>query len=142
MINTTAEYALRAVVFLAAKGRMVVGREDISSATQIPLNYLVKVMKSLDEAGIVQSQRGPGGGYRLVCEADELSAYEVVTAVSAFPRIESCPLGIAEHMNLCPLHSRLDAVSALAEEAYRQTLVSELLPGRASGIQCSFPTPK
>lgn len=142
MINTTAEYALRAVVFLAADDREIIGREDISTATQIPLNYLVKVMKALDEAGIIQSQRGPGGGYRLVCDADELSAYDVVVAVSVFPRIESCPLGNEGHTNLCPLHSRLDAVAALAEAAYRQTVISELVPGDESGIRCMFPKPE
>lgn len=37
-----------------------------------------KVMKMLDQAGIIQSQRGPGGGYRLIQGPDELSVYDVV----------------------------------------------------------------
>ena len=148
MINATAEYALRTVVFLASSGPGTIGREEIAAATQVPTNYLVKVMKTLDQAGIIQSQRGPGGGYRLIRDAEELTVYEVVAAVSALPRIEACPLGIAEHINLCPLHARLDAVAALTEAAFRQTRIAEMVPRKENQPQkdnqakCTFPTPK
>lgn len=139
MINTTAEYALRAVVYLASAENDTLGRTLIVEHTQIPSNYLVKVMKMLEVAGIIQSRRGPGGGYRLVCEPNDLSVYDVVIAVSGFQRIESCPLGIREHIHLCPLHARLDAVAALAEQALRQTSISDLIPPAKKGPQCIFP---
>ncbi|MCA9140765.1 MAG: Rrf2 family transcriptional regulator [Planctomycetales bacterium] len=139
MITTTAEYALRATVFLAACDSGTVSREEISSATQVPMDYLVKVMKMLDQAGITQSQRGPGGGYRLAKSAEDLSVYDVVAAVSELPRIETCPLGIAEHINLCPLHARLDSVAALTESAFRETPLSELVPRKGGKSNCSFP---
>ncbi len=140
MINITAEYALRVTVFLASCGGITVSRDELSSSTQVPSDYLVKVMKMLGDAGIIQSRRGPGGGYRLAQAPDELSVYDVVVAVSALPRFESCPLGIEEHVNLCPLHARLDSVAALTEAAFRQTPISDLVPRKGNQADCSFPS--
>lgn len=140
MINATAEYALRAVVFLAGCDDGFVSRERIAQATQVPPDYLVRVLMSLDEAEVLTSQRGRSGGYRLQRNVHELTVYDVIAAVSALPRIEKCPLGIAEHIHLCPLHKRLDEVAALADAAYRATLIAELLPiKRKSKSGCTFP---
>ncbi len=143
MINATAEYALRAVVYLAGYDSEFVSRDRIAQETRIPSDYLVRVLMSLDEAGILSSQRGRSGGYRLNRDVDELTVYDVIAAVSALPRIDKCPLGIAEHIDLCPLHARLDEVAALADAAYRATLISELLPNkRKAKAGCTFPIPK
>ena len=140
VINVTAEYALRAVVYLACSDRVAVSRDRIAQDTKIPTDYLVRVLMSLDSAGVVISQRGRGGGYRLNREVEELTVYDVIAAVSALPRIDKCPLGIAEHINLCPLHARLDEVAALADAAYRATTISELIPHAPKKKQgCSFP---
>jgi Rrf2 family protein len=142
MINATAEYALRAVVFLATGHDKPVSREAISEQTKIPTDYLVRVLMSLDEAGIVSSQRGRGGGYQLCESAGELTVYDVIAAVTALPRTETCPLGIEDHIDLCPLHARLNDVAGLVEDAYRQTLISELIPEEAKKKGCDFPGSK
>ncbi len=140
MINATAEYALRAVVFLAGCDDEFVSRERIAQETRIPPDYLVRVLMSLDEAEILTSQRGRNGGYCVQRDIDKLTVYDVIAAVSALPRIDKCPLGIAEHIHLCPLHKRLDEVAALADAAYRATLIAELLPAkRKSKSGCTFP---
>ncbi len=150
VINTTAEYALRATVYLASNiapdadpsDFPLIGRDEIAEQTRIPIDYLVKVMKSLDMQGIVRSQRGPGGGYRLLNQPEEISALEVIEAVSEVPRIHKCPLEIRDHIKLCPLHARLDAVAAEAEKAFRETSVAELVPSRKIRSGCAFPTKK
>lgn len=142
MISTTAEYALRAVVYLASTGGKTIVREEVARQTQVPSDYLVKVMKALDSAEIIVSIRGPGGGYRLERSADELTVYDVVSAVTELPRIKTCPLGIEEHVNLCPLHARLDEVAALTEAAFRATPISDLLPRKSRKPKCTFPTTK
>lgn len=139
MISATAEYALRAVVFLATGHDKPVSRETIAEHTQVPADYLVRVLMSLDEAGIVSSQRGRGGGYQLCDPSGELTVYDVIAAVSALPRTETCPLGLKDHIDLCPLHARLNEVAELVESAYRQTLISEMIPGKHKKKGCDFP---
>jgi len=138
MISQTAEYALRAVAFLATCNGTPTNRRDIAEVTQVPQDYLTKVMQELDRAGIVSAQRGPGGGYTLAVDPGELSVHAVVTAIAPLPRIRACPLGIEEHTNLCPLHKRLDEAAELVEKAFKATTIAELIP-RRSKTNCQFP---
>jgi Rrf2 family protein len=139
MISQTAEYALRAVVFLASNTDAPTSRRDIAAQTQVPNDYLMKVLQELARAGIVSSHRGPGGGYRLAVSTDDTSVFDVITAISSLPRIEACPLGIEEHIKLCPLHKRLDEAAALVEQAFKKTTISELIPNRSARSACQFP---
>ena len=138
MISSTATYALRAVVFLASQPDRYVNRSEISEATLVPHEYLLKVLNQLDAAEIVESRRGPGGGYRLRKPAEELTSLEVVLAVDSIPRITECPLGIADHEQLCPLHQLLDDAGRLVEEAFAKATISDLLPRKRSRT-CDFP---
>lgn len=95
-------------------------------------------MNQLDAAEIIESRRGPGGGYRLRKPADELTSLEVVLAVNSIPRITECPLGIVDHENLCPLHQLLDDAAHHVEEALAQAKIFDLLPKKSSQ-SCDFP---
>lgn len=140
MISQTAEYALRAVVFLANQQGTPVNRRELAEAIQVPSDYLTKVLQDLDRAGLVSAQRGPGGGYCLEAPPDELSIYDVVTVVSSLPRIESCPLRLKEHPHLCPLHRKLDDAAKQMEEAFRTTMIEELVSSQRSEKDCRFPS--
>ena len=139
MFTQTIEYALRAIVYLAANPARRLNRSEIAEATHVPDEYLNKVLRELAAAGIVGAQRGPKGGYELVKAPGELSVFEVVAAVGSIPRIEQCPLGIAEHVDLCPLHAKLDAAAEQIETAFKNTTVDELVPRPKSKSSCEFP---
>jgi Rrf2 family protein len=139
MISTTAKYALRAVVFLAKHEGGFSNRAEIAKATLVPHDYLLKVLNELDAAKIVESRRGPGGGYRLVPSAESLTTLSVVLAVDKIPRITECPLGFAEHVKLCPLHKLLDDASRKVEETFQKTTIADLIPGRKRPQSCEFP---
>lgn len=113
-------------------------RSTISEATQTPHEYLLKVLHKLDAAGLVESRRGATGGYRLTRSPEELTVLEVVLAVDEIPRIEKCPLGIAAHEQLCPLHQLLDDASRAVEEAFQNTTIAQLLPQKRVD-KCQFP---
>ena len=141
MISATARYALRAVVWLAkqADQSLFVNRSEIATATRIPVDYLLKVLNELDRAGIVESRRGPGGGYRLKTAPQQTTVLQVVLAVDTIPRFSECPLGFTEHNNLCPLHRLLDNVNAKVEETFRAFSIADLIPERKQSQTCDFP---
>ena len=143
MISTTAKYALRAVVYLADNADGFANRSLIADATMVPHDYLLKVLNELDDAGIVDSRRGPGGGYRLTRKPAQITALEVVLAVDEIPRISECPIGLSDHHELCPLHKLLDDASRLVEEAFARSTIADLLPRRRKRTpSCDFPTTK
>jgi Rrf2 family protein len=81
-ISAKADYAVRAAVELAAaNGDKPVKAERIATAQGIPLNFLENILGELRHAGIVRSQRGAEGGFRLARAADRISVADVIRAV-------------------------------------------------------------
>ena len=129
MISQTAEYALRAVVWLAGHPAAAMGTPGIAKITRVPPGYLSKVLQVLRRAGLVVSNAGRGGGFRLARPASKVTVLDVVNAVDPIRRIEQCPLGLKAHTGtLCPLHRRLDRAIGLMEQAFAESTIAELLP--------------
>ena len=124
----SAEYALRAVVWLAAHPNDKVSTPEIAKRTQVPPGYMSKVLQVLARAGLVESSPGRAGGFRLARTPDEISVLDVINAVDMLERIRRCPLGLKSHRHeLCPLHRRLDRVAAMVEQAYAETTIAEIV---------------
>ncbi|MBA2114172.1 RrF2 family transcriptional regulator [Bremerella alba] len=126
MISKTAEYALRAVACLAAEGEPA-SADLLAEKTKVPRRYLHRVLQDLAAAGLLTSRRGPGGGYEIIRNVDEITILDVVNAVSPLERIRECPLGLVSHTELCPLHAELDKAYAATEEAFRNVTIKQLL---------------
>jgi Rrf2 family protein len=135
IVSQTAEYALRAMICISSADKKNPGQiltaPYIAEQTKVPSGYLLKVLQSLCRAGLVHSQRGIGGGFRLACDSTQTTIYDVVQAVDALPRIEECPLGNPQHTELCPLHRRLDGALESVEIAFKQTTIAELTETQA-----------
>ena len=109
MLSQTAEYALRAMVYLAMNSDSPQVTERIAIGTKVPASYLSKVLQSLSRAGLVNSQRGLGGGFTLSQPPQSTTILEIINAVDPIKRIETCPLDLKTHgVVLCALHKRLD----------------------------------
>jgi Rrf2 family protein len=128
MLSQTVEYALRAVVQLAAISPNVSTTAELAKVTQVPPAYLVKVLQALVKADIITSYRGAGGGVSLAHKPDELTILDIVSATDPIQRIRTCPLELVTHgVKLCPLHRRLDAALAQVESAFRNTTLAEVV---------------
>ncbi|MDH7487651.1 MAG: RrF2 family transcriptional regulator [Anaerolineae bacterium] len=81
-LSTKARYALRAMVDLAMQGgSRPTPREEIAVRQGISPLYLAQLFSKLTRAGLVESVKGPGGGYVLAREADTIRAGDVIRAV-------------------------------------------------------------
>ncbi len=81
-LTNKGRYAVTAIADLAIHGsRMPVSLADISIRQDIPISYLGQLFMPLRERGLVKSQRGPNGGYRLAKESSEISIADVINAV-------------------------------------------------------------
>ena len=126
MISKTAEYALRATVWLAQAPDQPSSADRLAAVTKVPRRYLHKVVQDLVHAGLVRSQPGPGGGYALTRAPDKITILDVVNAVAPLERITRCPLGLKSHKMLCPLHRELDDVYAATEKALAHVTLTQL----------------
>lgn len=126
MLPKTAEYALRATVWLARTPDQAESADQLAKAIHVPRRYLHKVLQDLVKAGLVRSQSGPGGGYRLDRAPEEITILDVVNAVGSIERIRTCPLGLDSHTRLCPLHQELDKAYAAVEQAFSHVTVAQV----------------
>jgi Rrf2 family transcriptional regulator, nitric oxide-sensitive transcriptional repressor len=127
VLPKTAEYALRAAVWLARSGDQTESADQLAARTKVPRRYLHKVLQDLVRAELVRSQSGPGGGYALAKAPGKISILDVVNAVAPLERIRHCPLGLPSHTRLCPLHKELDSVYASTEKALAKVTLAQLL---------------
>lgn len=127
MLPKTAEYALRAAVWLGRDPDQTESADHLAEQTKVPRRYLHKVLQDLVRAKLVRSQSGPGGGYALACAAEKITILDVVNAVAPLERIRRCPLGLSSHTRLCPLHAELDGVYAATEAALSRVTIAQLL---------------
>jgi len=81
-ISAKADYAVRAAVTLAAleEGRPIKA-ERLSDEQDIPLNFLENILNQLKAGGIVVSQRGPDGGFRLARDPAQISVADIIRVV-------------------------------------------------------------
>ena len=136
MLPKTAEYALRAAVWLARAPEKAESADQLAKSICVPRRYLHKVLQDLVKAGLVRSQSGPGGGYRLDCDAESVTILDVINAVGQIERIRACPLNLDSHTSLCPLHQELDKAYAAMEDAFARVTVAQIVsqPTRISPL--------
>jgi len=81
-LSNRGRYAVRAVFDLAQnEGSAPVQVKDIASRQHIPLRFLEQIFQTLKRAGLVDSKRGPRGGFSLARRADEMRVGDVLRAV-------------------------------------------------------------
>ena len=134
-VTAKVDYAVRALVELAAADGATVKGDRIAEAQQMPLKFLENILAELRRAGIVGSQRGSEGGYRLVKPADNVSVADVIRAVEGpladvhgTPPEELEPPGRAAPVREVWLATRAALRSVLEEVTIGQIARNELPP--------------
>lgn len=130
MLSKTGLHAVRAVVALAKLPQgAFAGAARIAQEIGAPQNYLAKLLKSLAEEGVVESQKGLGGGFRLARAAREISLLDVVEPIERISRWSGCVLGRAEcgEADPCAIHNRWKAVRDGYLRMLQRTTIAELV---------------
>jgi Rrf2 family protein len=128
MLSQTTEYALRAMACLAFEPDVLTPTPMLARQTQVPSNYLAKVLQSLSQADLITGRRGVGGGYRLTKPASEITMLDVVNAIDPVSRLNTCPLGLPNHgANLCALHRTVDRAAELMIDTFSGVTLADLV---------------
>ncbi len=126
MLSKTGRHAVRALVALAElpEGRYL-GAGAIAKMVGAPPNYLGKLLQRFADTGLVVSQKGMGGGFRLGRSAAEITLFQILDPVEDLSPWAGCVLGRSSCSDdvPCKLHSRWKAV----KEQYIDLLVSTSL---------------
>jgi Rrf2 family protein len=80
-ITQWGEYGVHICLYIARKheeGLVIVGASDISDAQSLALNYTQQILVKLRAGGIVESERGPHGGYRLSRSPEQINLKDIL----------------------------------------------------------------
>jgi Rrf2 family protein len=81
-VSAKSDYALRALIEMAGRTDSTpVSAEELGRLQDIPHGFLQAILADLRRAGVVVSQRGQSGGWRLAGKAEEISVADVIRAV-------------------------------------------------------------
>ncbi|MHC4570475.1 MAG: RrF2 family transcriptional regulator [Planctomycetota bacterium] len=81
-LSRSTGYGLLAVAYIAQnKDKGLIVSQDVSKKYNIPLEYLLKIMQQMVKARILQSKRGPRGGFSMARPVNKITLLDVVEAI-------------------------------------------------------------
>jgi len=106
LITRKADYAVRCVLYLSKEPEQVASVNDIAKNMHIPKTFLAKILQLLMKAGIVESNRGIKGGFKLTKSPGDISLYDVVVAVEGPIATNMCAVDkkVCRLSNSCVVH--------------------------------------
>jgi len=131
LISQTSRYALHILSYLVQSRDRLVRGEEIAEATGIPLNYLSKILNQLRKSGIVQSQKGWHGGFKLRGKALGRPIRDVLAIIDGEQAAErsGCAMGLPECNleNPCSLHDHWERIRGAFTEMLTTTRIRDLV---------------
>ncbi len=103
----------------------------VSQATGVPEPTVGKVLKALAASGLVASQRGARGGYRLMRPLSAIAVADVITAIDGPIAMTACVEGsgsACEASHTCPVRGRWDAVNDAVRDALAAITLADMAP--------------
>ncbi len=105
-LSKTTEYAVRILIYMAAKDNDLYKTGELSQALKIPYKYLTKIMTDLARHDFITSVKGRSGGFTIAKPLTQITLYDIVNAVEGADQLHSCILGFPDCSpeNPCALH--------------------------------------
>jgi len=129
-ISQASEHAIRALTYLAQRreeGYQLI--RDVALQIDVPAPFLAKVLQPLVTEGVLESQRGRGGGVRLALSPAEVTLYRIVDPHEHLGGARQCFLGQAECSDerACPVHEFWKRTSGSFQEQLRTTTLADVV---------------
>jgi len=139
MFSKTCEYGIKAVVFIAKTADLVerVSLKSIAKAVDSPEPFTAKILQQLVRADIIDSQKGPNGGFLLdTIKLDTLVLADVVNAIDGDSIYRGCGLGLknCDESQPCPMHEEFKKIRDDLKIMLQNAKISELAFGLNEGV--------
>jgi Rrf2 family protein len=129
LISKTGLHSIRALTLLAElpAGRCA-GAASVARRIGAPGNYLGKLLQALTREGLVESQKGMGGGFRLARGAAEITLLDVVRTTDPVERLPQCFLGrpSCSEDDPCAVHQRWASLRDAYLDLLAKTTLADL----------------
>lgn len=135
MFSNACEYGLKAMIYLAAHSAKneLLKISEIAESIDSPVAFTSKVLQQLVKADLVDSNKGPNGGYRIgVNKLDKISLLQIVAAIDGDTLITGCGLGLktCNEDKPCPIHHHYSVIRNNLQDMLKNTLLKDFSAGK------------
>ncbi len=138
MFSKACEYAIRALIFIAQKSQAGErsGIRGIARGVDSPEPFLAKILQDLSRKGLVQSVKGPHGGFYMESEHLKTTLADVVSAIDGDKLFTGCGLGLkaCSEKKPCPIHDEFKIIRRKIQSMLETTTVGEFNKQLESGL--------
>ncbi len=134
-LSTKGRYAVTALADISLQGdEALVSLAEVSERQDISLAYLEQLFMKLRKAGVVESVRGPGGGYRLARPAAETPISDIMSAVDEKLNAMGCETDLKQGCGgskaVCLTHNLWEQLSSHVYVFLNQTTLADVVSDR------------
>ena len=132
MLSRTAQYALRALVYLARQSEDNYHQtQAIAEQLNIPSNYLGKILQKMARQHIVESQKGLLGGFRMAKSAEQINLHEIMVSIDSLPPEGSSRPRQSDPVELINLEQRFATINSLYVKFLKETSLAAVMSADA-----------
>ncbi|MFV0228121.1 Rrf2 family transcriptional regulator [Empedobacter falsenii] len=131
MLSKTCEYAVRAVIYIAqqTKDGKRVGIKDVAKGIDSPEYFIAKILQEMVRKNLLQSTKGPNGGFHLDEKDMKNSLAVIVRHFDGDKIFSGCALGLkrCSEKNPCPLHQQFKEIRNTLKHLLETTTINQLV---------------
>lgn len=131
MLSKTCEYAIRALIYIAkqTKERNRVGIKDVAKGIDSPEYFIAKILQEMVRQNLLQSTKGPTGGFHLDQNDMNNSLAVIVRHFDGDKIFSGCALGLKQcsEKNPCPLHNQFKEIRNSLKHLLETTTINQLV---------------
>jgi Rrf2 family protein len=131
LITREIDYALR--ILRRLKNGELIATPEICRNENLPIHFVYRILKKLDNAGIVDIARGKDGGAKLSCDLDSLSMYALVESLGERRYVSACTKPGYEceyrrnHDGKCGVHDNLSEMQGDLDSLFRNRTILQMI---------------
>ncbi len=137
MLSNTCKYGIRAVVYLAVNQEKNdrIGIKKIAKDLNLPAPFLGKILQDLVKKKLLNSTKGPNGGFGLNREPINITLFDIVVLIDGQDIFEECMIGLKicegdeEKKKVCPFFSKSNPARNKLRKAFEEQTIEDFVAG-------------
>ncbi len=135
MLSNTCKYGIRAVIYLAMNTRddEKIGIKQISKDLNIPTPFLGKILQTLAKKKLLDSTKGPHGGFGLGKDPDNISLLDIVLIIDGEDIFDRCLINVTSCRDYekgktpCPVHRKFAPIRNKLKELFEKESIGSIM---------------
>lgn len=146
MLSNSCKYGIRAVVYIASQGHKkgMVGIKQISQELGLPSPFLAKILQQLAKQKILNSAKGPNGGFSLIKDPRKISLLDIIKTIDGDDLMSGCVIhndtctNLDERHLTCTLHEDYSNIRTQIIELFEKRSIYDLVKKAGNSANVIF----